>query len=413
MNLKEDGLAIINSAIQSALPNNAVKKALENENFDKGRLVLVAIGKASWSMAKAASEMLGEVIDTGIVITKYDHAMGELPNIKIYEAGHPISDINTFTATKQAIEMVKDLDEDDKVLFLISGGGSALFEEPLIDIKELEDINEQLLASGANIIEINTIRKRLSKVKGGKFAKLCEPAQVISVVLSDIIGDPLDMIASGPAYPDSSTKEQALNIIKKYNIKISDKARQYIEEDTPTIIKNVKTKITGSVNQLCESARIKAIDLGYKPIILTSRLSCEAKEAGKFLGSIGHYHQDSKKPLIFIAGGETIVYLKGKGKGGRNQELALAAAIEIEGLDNVMVFSAGSDGTDGPTDAAGGYVDGSTISKLEDKNLNLYDILDNNDSYNGLKEVDGLIITGPTGTNVNDISIVMIGRRKD
>ena len=246
MDLKNDGFQIINAAIESALPHSAVRKALEKETFSGGKLLLVSIGKAAWSMAKAASDMLGDKITDGVVITKYDHSKGELPNIKIYEAGHPISDENSYMATRNAIDLVTNLTSYDTVLLLISGGGSALFEAPLLEEEEIKSINEQLLASGANIVEINTIRKRLSRVKGGKFAKLCEPAKVISVILSDIIGDPLDMIASGPAHPDSSTSEEALGVVKKYGLKISEKAKSLLEQETPSQIDNVVTKITAS-----------------------------------------------------------------------------------------------------------------------------------------------------------------------
>lgn len=408
MSLRDDAFKIIDSAIESALPHAAVQKALENESFLEGRLFLVSIGKAAWSMAKAANDILSDKIRGGIVITKYGHSKGDLDNITVYEAGHPISDSNSYMATQEAIKLVTNLKKEDTVLLLISGGGSALFEAPLLEEDELKNINEQLLACGANIVEINTIRKRLSGVKGGKFAKLCEPAKVLSVVLSDIIGDPLDMIASGPAYPDSSTSEDALRIIKKYGLKISQKAKQLIEEETPDKIHNVVTKITGSVNQLCEAARRKCIELGYEPVVLTSSLSCEAAEAGKFLGAIGRHHCEMGNSLAFIAGGETVVRLTGEGKGGRNQELALAAADEIKGLSNVAVLSVGSDGTDGPTDAAGGYVDGETAGKLNNKGIKIYEVLHNNDSYHALKEAEGLIITGPTGTNVNDLSVVLI-----
>lgn len=408
MDLRSDAFKIIHSSIESALPHAAVRNALENESFEGGRLLLVSIGKAAWSMAKAASDILSDKISKGIVITKYHHGKGDLANITVYEAGHPISDANSYMATKEAIKLVTNLQPEDRVLLLISGGGSALFEDPLLDEDEMKNVNEQLLASGANIVEINTIRKRLSRVKGGKFAKLCEPAKVMSVVLSDIIDNPLDMIASGPAYPDSSTSENALGIIQKYGLTLSDQARSLIEQETPDKIDNVVTKITGSVNQLCEAARLKCLELGYEPIILTSSLACEAAEAGKFIGAIAKHYYKTGKSLAFIAGGETVVRLTGKGKGGRNQELALAAADEINGLSNVAVFSVGSDGTDGPTDAAGGYVDGATACKLNEKNIKIYDILNNNDSYNALQEVDGLIITGPTGTNVNDLSVLLI-----
>lgn len=411
MSLKKDAYEIIETTIEAALPHSAVKKALKDQNFSKGRLILVSIGKAAWSMAKAASDILGSRIETGIVITKYDHSQGDIENLEIFEAGHPISDANTYLATDRVINLVSHLKEEDTVLFLISGGGSALFEAPLVDINEIKDINNQLLVCGANIVEINTIRKRLSKVKGGKFSKICEPANVVSVVLSDIIGDPLDMIASGPAFPDSSTTEDALRIVDKYNLRLSHEAMALLKIDTPSIIENTKTMVTGSVNQLCEAARQKALELGYKPIVLTSSLDCEAREAGKFMGAIGRYHRDSKNSLCFIAGGETVVQIKGKGKGGRNQELALAAANEIKGIDNIVIFSFGSDGTDGPTDAAGGVVDGNSEKELKNRGIDIYNILENNDSYNALKEIDGLIMTGPTGTNVNDLSVLLIKRK--
>lgn len=410
MSLRVHSNIIIESAINEALPNTAVKKALHDEDFTGGRLLLVSIGKAAWSMAKAACELLGSRINEGIVITKYDHSQGDLQNIRIMEAGHPIPDANSFTATEEAIKMVSGLSSEDKVLFLISGGGSALFEKPLIKENELEYLTKQLLASGADIVEINTIRKRLSAVKGGKFAKLCEPAQVISVVLSDIIGDPLDMIASGPAYPDSSTSEQAIGIINKYGITVSEEITRLLKIETPSELKNVQTKITGSVTQLCSAAARTCRELGYEPTILTASLRCQAREAGSFLASIAQYYNSSEKSLAFIAGGETVVQLKGKGKGGRNQELVLSAADGISMLEDVAVFSIGSDGTDGPTDAAGGYVDTGTKKLLTQKGIDIFETLENNDAYHALEASGGLIITGPTGTNVNDLSVLLIKR---
>lgn len=408
LSLKSDAYKIIDAAIKSALPDTAVKKALQDLELPEGKLLLVSIGKAAWSMARAASDILGDKIDDGVVITKYGHSQGELPNIRIYEAGHPVPDDNSFAATEQAIQLVSNLTSKDLVLFLISGGGSALFEKPLVPKETLEDVTKQLLASGADIVEINTIRKRLSAVKGGKFAKLCEPAQVLSIVLSDIIGDPLDMIASGPAYPDTSTSEQALEIIKKYNISITKEVEELLKVETPDTITNVKTMITGSVKQLCAATEKTCRELGYEPIILTASLNCQAREAGSFMASIAQYYNNSDKSLAFIAGGETVVHVKGTGKGGRNQELALSAAEGIAGLDNIAIFSIGSDGTDGPTDAAGGYVDTNTKKILAEKGISIFDVLENNDAYNALKQCDGLIITGPTGTNVNDLSVLLI-----
>ena len=218
------------------------------------------------------------------------------------------------------------------------------------------------------------------------------------------------MIASGPAYPDSSTGEQASEIVKKYGIKTTEEIDALLKIQPPHELHNVTTKITGSVTQLCAAAELTCRELGYEPIILTASLSCEAREAGSFIASIGQYYNDTEKSLAFIMGGETIVRLKGTGKGGRNQELALSAADNLEGLKDIAIFSIGSDGTDGPTDAAGGYVDTNTKAELLKKGINIYDVLENNDSYHALQACDGLIITGATGTNVNDLSVLLIKR---
>ena len=400
------------AALAAALPDTAVRKALDGTDFGKGKVVLVAVGKAAWQMAKAAVEQLGSRISNGVVITKYGHSQGELANLKIFEAGHPVPDENSFRATEEAIAAVSGLGLDDTVLFLISGGGSALFEKPLISKEALDSLTKQLLACGADIVEMNTVRKRFSAVKGGRFAKLCEPAKVRAIVLSDIIGDPLDMIASGPAYPDSSTCEQAKAVIAKYGIVIDDEMAALLEQETPKYLYNVTTDITGSVRQLCSVAAGQALAMGYEPFVLTANLSCEARDAGTFLANIAQFHVNDGKDLAFIAGGETVVHLTGKGKGGRNQELALSAAAGIDGMENVAVFSLGSDGTDGTTDAAGGWVDGTTAARLREQGVQIYDVLKDNDAYNALKKVDGLIITGPTGTNVNDVSVLLIRGKK-
>ncbi len=408
--LREDATFIINYAIKENLPNSAVEKALAGFEMPQGKLILVAIGKAAWSMAKTAYDCIGDSINDGIVITKYNHSKGNIGKLHICEAGHPISDQNSFSATEKAIGLVSDLNQNDTVLFLVSGGGSALFEKPLIDKDEIESINKQLLSCGADIVEINTIRKRLSAVKGGRFAKICSPAKVFSVVLSDIIGDRLDMIASGAAYPDNSTCSEALRIAEKYNLKLSEKAKECLLIETPKTLRNIETVISGSVKKLCVSAKEACEKLGYKTEILTDSLSSAARDTGSFLGNIAKYKSVTKESLAFIAGGETVVRLTGKGKGGRNQEIALSAADEICGLENVAVFSVGSDGTDGPTDAAGGFCDGNTKSVLEKQGIVISDILDNNDSYNALKQCYGLIITGATGTNVNDVAVILIKR---
>ena len=294
------------------------------------------------------------------------------------------------------------------MLFLLSGGGSALFEQPRTTLAEMQDVTRQLLACGADIVEMNTLRKRLSGVKGGRFAAHCAPAAVEAIVLSDILGDPLDMIASGPAAPDMSTCEQAKKIVDKYHLKRSDAARACLDEETPKQLDNVHTQIIGSVRMLCKAAGEACETLGYEPVFLTDRLDCEAREAGRFLADILQSHAASGKRMAFLAGGETVVHLTGKGLGGRNQEIALAAAAGLAGL-NAAVFSVGSDGTDGPTDAAGGYADGDTAAELKAKGMEVAAVLADNDAYHALKAVDGLIVTGPTGTNVNDVAVALLG----
>ena len=406
MSILDDARLIINEAIERALPDSAVKAALGSVSLPD-KVKLVSIGKAGCRMAKAAYGILGGRIASGVVITKYGHSEGGLPgNIAVYEAGHPVPDHNSVRAAEAALALAHGLTPSDTLIFLISGGGSALFESPLVPLEELQEVNRQLLSSGADITEVNTIRKRLSAVKGGRFAQACGGARIIAIILSDIIGDPLDMIASGPACPDSSTAADARAVIKN-GLRLSEKALSLMDEETPKELENVETIVTGSVAQLCASAAEAAKGLGYKPVILTASLSCEAKEAGSFLASVAQYHRGGG-PTAFIAGGETVVRITGKGLGGRNQELALSAASGIAGMEGVCVFSVGSDGTDGPTDAAGGIVTGETKGKLDALGISIPETLKSNDSYNALKRVDGLIFTGPTGTNVNDLCCLLI-----
>lgn len=423
--MRKDCDYIVKKSIAAVLPDAAVRRALLGRDFGQGRLILVAIGKAAWSMAAAAADILGSRLDDGIVITKHGYSNGDIPGLKVYEAGHPVPDADTFAATDAVLKLTDKLTDKDTVLFLVSGGGSALFESPRVSPEELADITSRLLACGADIVQMNIIRKRLSNVKGGRFALHCAPAKVYSIVLSDIIGDPLDMIASGPAYPDSSTAEDAYRTLDRLNLSLSDKIMELIKEETPKFLDNVETVITGSVTELCRAAEDACRELGYQPIILTDCLNCEAREAGRMLGTVArtwNRRLSLKEPdanvsagvndaaYAFIAGGETIVHIKGSGKGGRNQELALSAAIELEGLDNAAVFSVGSDGSDGPTDAAGGYADGKTVSWLRAQGISAYDAIENSDSYNALKASEGLIITGATGTNVNDVAVVLVRR---
>ena len=407
--LRQHADYIVKHAISAVLPDEAVRAALKDKTFP-GRVILVAVGKAAWQMSKTAWDCVERKIHSGIVITKYDHAKGPIGDLQIFEAGHPVPDEKGFAATRKALELVRNLTPEDTVLFLLSGGGSALFELPLISGEELQSVTNQLLRSGADISSINTVRKRLSAVKGGKFALACQPAQVYSIVLSDVLGDRLDVIASGPAYPDSSTCDEAVSIAQHYGVTLSEKAWRFLEQETPKQLSNVSTAVSGSVRQLCAAAADACRELGYDTCILTDCLDCEAKQAGVMLVNKLLEYKDSPKSLAVIAGGETVVKLTGNGKGGRNQELALSAALGIQELTGAAVFSVGSDGTDGPTDAAGGYVDYTTAQEMETKGIAISHVLSENDSYHALRAVDGLIITGPTGTNVNDVAVALLKR---
>ncbi len=405
--LRADADEIVRASIAAVLPDEAVRRTLKDYRPGKGKTLLVAAGKAAWQMARAAADTLPD-FDGGIVITKYGHVRAEIPGLVCCEAGHPVPDENSFEATKKALDLVSGLSADDTVIFLLSGGGSALFELPLIPAGELRDITRQLLACGADIVEMNAIRKRLSAVKGGRFALACTPAKVLSIVLSDILGDPPDSIASGPACPDSSCSADALAAADKYGLRLSETARALLRKETPKELANVETHINGSVRELCAAAAKAAEALGYEPVYLTDRLSCEAREAGRFLSAILKSHENGDKSLAFIAGGETVVHLTGNGLGGRNQELALAACEGIAGMKNAAVFSVGSDGTDGPTDAAGGYADGDSLAALHAAGFQLHDVLRDNDAYRALQSIGGLIVTGPTGTNVNDVAVALL-----
>ena len=395
------------TAINAVMPEGAVCRALLGKRFP-GRVFLVAAGKAAPRMAEAALSVLTVPVTEGIVISKYGHFTETIPGLRCFEAGHPVPDENSVLAGEAALKLTEDLREDDTVLFLLSGGGSALFEKPLVPLHELQDITNQLLACGADIVEINTIRKRLSAVKGGKFAAHCAPARVEAVILSDILGDPLDSIASGPVSPDTAKIADALAIAEKYALRLSAEARECLKVETPKEINNVHAQVVGSVRELCRAAGEACKSMGYEALFLTDRLDCEAREAGRFLASILRSHAGKGKKLAFLAGGETVVHLTGNGLGGRNQELALAASEGLRGLRNACVICVGSDGTDGPTDAAGGYVGGDTFDELKGKGISLHETLRNNDAYHALQAADGLIVTGPTGTNVNDLYLGLI-----
>lgn len=412
--LRKDAIQIVNRTIEYVLPDKAVERILKQIDIGEN-VTIVAIGKAAWRMAMSAKEVLGERVVRGIVVTKYGHSQGKIDGIEIYEAGHPVPDQNTIVATERVLRTVQGLTDKDTVLFLVSGGGSALFEKPKgnVTLQQLQDLTEQLLRSGADILEINAVRKHLSQVKGGRFAQWVYPARIVSLILSDVLQDRLDTIASGPAWPDSTTSQDALKIIERHGIQVDEVIMRELQEETPKELFNVQSYVIGSVRVACEKAAQIATQLGYNTMILTTALTCEAKEAGKFIASIAKEVRENNRPVCrpaaLILGGETVVHVKGTGKGGRNQELALSAAIEIDGFDKIVICAVGTDGTDGPTDAAGGIVDGTACERMSSTDIDPLKMLLNNDSYTALKAIGDLLVTGPTGTNVNDLIIVLIG----
>ncbi|WP_287568956.1 glycerate kinase [Thermosipho sp. (in: thermotogales)] len=407
MELKTLAKKLLFDTLEDIQPEKLVKEKLKELRVDK-KVYVLSIGKAAWKMAKAASDVLD--IEYGIVITKYGYNFGNIENFDIFEAGHPIPDENSLSATKFAVEKFSKLSRDDILLFLISGGGSSTFEllQDGLSLEDLKNVTTQLLKSGANIKEINTIRSRLSKVKGGRFLNFVK-SKVITLVLSDVLENDLRYIASGPTYEACSTFEDAYKIIKKYNLDFNENIINVLKKDVK-INKQIDVEhyIIGSIDIACDILEKHARKYNLNTLVLTTRLDCEAKEAGKFIASIAKSSK-LKTPYCIIFGGETVVKVKGSGKGGRNQELCYSAALEIENMKDVVIASVGTDGTDGPTDAAGAIVDGKTISKVRKFSNDPNEFLLNNDTYNALKLSGDLLITGPTGTNLNDIGFILKG----
>lgn len=400
--MKSDALKIIDAALREADPYKNVADALQKREYSDN-ITLIAAGKAACTMAKAAYEVLGNKIRKGYVITKYFHGIPMPDVFEFFEAGHPLPDENSVKHTKTIIDAAKKLTQNDKIIFMLSGGASALFESPLIELDALIEITDKLLRCGADITEINIIRKKLSAVKGGKFANMCK-CNIDCFILSDVLGDKIEMIASGPCCDDNSTIHDFTDIASKYDLDIP------IPLNTEkTIVTNAENHIIGSLPMLCDGAKKCAEKLGYKAEIITTFLTGEASETGRRIARDAiEFSQKPHEKTVFIYGGETTVTIKGNGKGGRNQEIALSAAIEIKDNKDILLFSLGSDGTDGPTDAAGGIVDGSSYKKMCSAGISPEEYLAHNNSYNALKAIDSLIITGPTGTNVNDITVVII-----
>lgn len=394
-NLRNDVNNIINKLVLDINPYDNTSSCLNSLKLNSGNNILISIGKASWTMAKAVSDHIK--IDGGCVICKYGYSNGNIENLKIFEAGHPIVDENSIKASEYALSITENLNENDNVILCISGGGSALFEKPLISLESLKKINDELIKSGANINEINIIRKRLSGVKAGRFALHCMPAKVNAIILSDVVGNDLSSIASGPVSVDNTDSNKVLEIVEKYHINMSEDIRSLLYKETPKQIENVETHIIGSVEQLCEYTKKACETLGYDTKIIENNCEDNVIDIANKFAKI-----KVNRNSAYIIGGESVVEVKGSGLGGRNTHLALLCAKNIKD-ENTCIFTFGSDGSDGPTDAAGGYVDLDTCNKID---VDKY--LENFDSYHGLEAVDGLIKTGPTGSNINDVYVMLV-----
>lgn len=439
MKARKTIIELIEEGLRAADPHLVVKKHLERKNdsiivdgkvYSARSMYLVSLGKASIPMALAVEEVLGDLLVDGVVSApKYSRGIfDKLPGkAKIIWAGHPIPDEDSVKAGEKALEIAEKAGERDLVIVLVSGGGSALMERPAngISLEELMETTRLLLRSGATIDEINTVRKHLSWFKGGWLAKKAYPANLVALIISDVVGDPIETIASGPTAPDPTTFHDAYNILKYYDIwdKLPAQPREYIEKglrklvpETPKpgdkVFERTLNKVVASNIVSLKAMEEKARKLGYNTLILSSRIQGEARHVGRVLAGIAleaYYNgYPAKPPAVILSGGETTVTVTGDGKGGRNQELVLSASIDIRGHHGVAIASIGTDGVDGVTDAAGAVVDAHTLERAKRKNLNPYEVLARNDSYAFFKELEDLIITGPTGTNVNDIQIIVI-----
>jgi len=441
MVLVDDLKQIQRAALRAVDPALAVKRFLSFEggllevgqqswSFDTcGCVILIAAGKAAVPMAEAAAAVLGSHLTQGVVVTKYKHAVQHTltSSIMVVEAGHPVPDASGQQGATLVARLLSDTKADDLVLVLISGGASALLPLPVpgLSLSDLQAVTGLLLRSGATIVEINTVRKHLSRLKGGQIARLAAPAAVLSLVLSDVVGDPLDVIASGPTVPDPTTYADAWDILARYGLtdKIPSNVSEHLRAgvhaqiaETPKpadpLFEKVHTFIIGSNRLAAKAAVLEAERLGYQTLLLTTFVEGEAREVAKVAAALAKgvlVHGDPlKPPACLVCGGETTVHVRGEGHGGRNQELALAAALALEGVAQVAVMALATDGTDGPTDAAGAIIDGETIRRARLLGFDPYAALSNNDAYPLLEAAGALLRTGPTGTNVNDLLVILI-----
>ena len=437
--MRKDAMSIFDAAVKAVDAEGCVRRfvSLAGDTLRVGdrtydlnafdRVLAVGAGKASVRMGVALESILGDRLSGGVVNTKYGHSE-PLAHIRIVECGHPVPDEAGVAGTRQILDLLAGVDERTLVIGLISGGGSALMPAPAagITLQEKQETTRLLLACGANIVELNAIRKHLSAVKGGGLARAAFPASVVTLMLSDVIGDPLDVIASGPTVPDTSTYKVCMEILEKYEIvdKLPAAVRERFEAglrgeipDTPKpgdeALGRCQNLVVGSNGLAVASAGARAGELGYHTLVLSCRVEGEAREVVHVYTAIAKEIVTTKAPIAapacVIAGGETTVTVRGKGKGGRNQELVLSGAMQLAGWDRIVLFSGGTDGTDGPTDAAGAVADGKTIARAETAGMSAVSFLKNNDAYHFFETLDDLVMTGPTGTNVADVAFVMVG----
>ena len=436
--LRENAAAIFLAAVQAVDPEACVRRTLRLSGADLlvgqevyplaaiGKIFLIGVGKASAAMAHAVEGLLGDRLSDGVVVTKYGHGM-PLKHCRLYEGGHPVPDANGMRGTAALLKLVSEATTNDLILCLISGGGSALCPAPAegITLGDKQATTRLLLESGATIHEINSIRKHLSRIKGGRLPLTVNGARMVSLILSDVIGDDLDVIASGITAADPSTFGDCLSILNGYQLlqKIPPAVRQHLTtgaegliDDTPKpgnpVFSRVRNHIIGSITEALAAAASKAQSLGFTPLTLTTSLQGEAREAARVLSSIALETRNSghpvQPPACLLAGGETTVTLRGQGFGGRNMELALAGALALAKTQGILLLSAGTDGTDGPTDAAGAFADGTTAARADSLAISPARYLANNDSYRFFQLLGDLFITGPTRTNVMDLVIFLV-----
>jgi len=429
--LRRHALSIFRAAVAAADPRRTVRETLRPAGLSRFRRIFaVGAGKASAAMAQAAEQALGRRITGGWINTKDGHG-APLARITVHEASHPVPDARGVEGARRIAEIAAQAGEGDLLLCLISGGGSALLPLPMppVTLEDKQETTRLLLACGATIHEINAVRKHLSAIKGGRLARLAWPAHVLSLLLSDVIGDPLDVIASGPTAPDTSTFASAWAVVEKYGLagKIPAAARELLQqglagkvEETPKpddpCFRRVTNRIVGSNRLAVDAAARKARELGYRPLVLSTTIEGETRDIAAMHAAIAREivaaGRPARPPVCVISGGETTVTLRGGGLGGRNQEFALAAAIALEGVPGVLVFSAGTDGTDGPTPAAGAMADGATVSRAAALGLDARRMLAANDSYHFFEPLGDLVVTGPTGTNVMDVRLMLVRPRR-